>query len=52
MDIVSWYAVALGSLILASILAYMLFSIVTVAQRYERIAFFKYLFYPQIPKWL
>ncbi|KAH6883860.1 ferric reductase transmembrane component 3 [Thelonectria olida] len=52
MDIVSWYAMALSSLILASILAYVLFSVVAVVQYCGKNAFLKYLFYPQIPKFL
>ena len=52
MDVASWYAVALGSLVLASILACVLSSVIAIFQRYGKIAFLKYLFYPQIPKFL
>ncbi|GAB1319498.1 hypothetical protein MFIFM68171_09708 [Madurella fahalii] len=49
MDIASWYAVALGSLILASVLPCVLLSAISIAQRYGKLLFLKYLYYPQIP---
>lgn len=52
MDVASWYAVTLGGLMLASVLASVLFSIIAISQHYGGITFRRYLLYPQIPRYL
>jgi len=52
MHITAWYAIALGSLIVSYILVSVLISIAKALQIYGKVFFLKYLFYPQIPRYL
>jgi len=52
MDIPKWYAIALGSLILLYVVACLFFAIASLIQAYGKLYFLKYLFYPQIPRYL
>lgn len=52
MDVATWYAVALGGLITAFFLAYMLLSVLAIAQLFGKRIFQKYLSYRQIPRYL
>ncbi|KAI9767709.1 MAG: hypothetical protein M1839_004370 [Geoglossum umbratile] len=52
MDITQWYAIALGGLVAASIISYLLLSIIRIVRTYTTIYFLKYLFYPQVHRYI
>ncbi|KAI9767639.1 MAG: hypothetical protein M1840_005510 [Geoglossum simile] len=52
MDITQWYAVALGGLVAVSVISYLLLSIIRIAHTYTTIYFLKYLFYPQVHRYI
>ncbi|KAI9784310.1 MAG: hypothetical protein M1839_002371 [Geoglossum umbratile] len=52
MDVTQWYAVALGGLVAVSVISYLLLSIIKIARTYTTIYFLKYLFYPQVHRYI
>lgn len=52
MNVTQWYAVSLGAIGAACLLFYILKLVAQKSQPYATLYFLKYVFYPEIPRWL